>query len=165
MLDFTITIACTSMSKHQPVSSEYFSNCLFFTISKLSREIARLADESFSPTGLSPTYAFLMMLVNEQPGIAQKELSGHLHLAQSTVTRFIDKLEHRGLVTRSQEGKNSFITATAEGKAIMKSITAAWTRLYHRYSKLLGYSEAERLTILTRETAHTLSVNAKQISS
>jgi DNA-binding MarR family transcriptional regulator len=50
-------------------------------------------------TGLSPSHAFLMMLATDYPGIGQKELSERLHLAPSTVTRFIDSLVHKGYLT------------------------------------------------------------------
>lgn len=65
-------------------------NCLYFTSNSLSRVITRMAEEEFRRTGLSPSHAFLMMLVNDNPGIGQKELREQLHLAPSTVTRFID---------------------------------------------------------------------------
>ncbi|MEE8416834.1 MAG: MarR family transcriptional regulator [Desulfobacterales bacterium] len=65
-------------------------NCLYFTSNSLSRVITRMAEEEFRRTGLSPSHAFLMMLVNDNPGIGQKELCEQLHLAPSTVTRFID---------------------------------------------------------------------------
>ena len=73
-------------------SKSILHNCLYFTANSLSRVITRMADDEFRRTGLSPSHAFLMMLVNDNPGIGQKELCEQLHLAPSTVTRFIDAL-------------------------------------------------------------------------
>jgi DNA-binding MarR family transcriptional regulator len=87
-------------------SNTILHNCLYFTANSLARVITRMADEEFRRTGLSPSHAFLMMLVNDTPGIAQKELAESLQLAPSTVTRFIDSLVHKGYLTREVEGKN-----------------------------------------------------------
>jgi len=135
---------------------EYLHNCLFFTASKLSRIITKMAEEEFSITGLSPAYAFLIMLVNDKPDITQKELCGHLHLTQSTVTRFIDKLESKGLVTRRTDGKNSHINTTKKGKQLQGNIEKSWERLYERYSAILGKEEGDLLTQLTDEAGFKL---------
>jgi len=126
--------------------SEHLHCCLFFTANTLARNIGRLADEAFKPIGLSPTHAFMMQLVNEQPGITQKELSEYLRLAPSTLTRFADKLEYRGYIERDQKGKVVRIHPTAEGKALQPAIAKAWTRLYRDYSAILGEEQGIGLT-------------------
>jgi len=128
---------------------EYFHHCMYFTVSRLSRVVTRMAEEEFLITGLSPTYAFLLMLVKDRPGISQKELCEKLHIAQSTVTRFIDKLESKKLVSRTVRGKNSFITLTSRGDVLQKDIAKAWKNFFCRYLKILGEKEAARLTELT----------------
>src|SRR5690606_13479403 len=120
--------------------------CLYFTANQLARTITRMADEEFRITGLSPTYAFLMIVVNEQPGISQKELGEILHITPSTVTRFIEKLQHKGLVYSEQHGRQSLIYSTEKGKALQADIEKAWNNLYQRYSELLGEQEGIELT-------------------
>lgn len=127
---------------------DIFNKCLYFTVSKLSRSITKMAEEEFSKTGISPTYGFLLMTVNEKPGISQNEICEILHLAPSTLTRFIDKLEGKGLLVRRTEGKNSFIYSTEKGKEHQKEIEKAWLSLYNRYSEILGYEEGEELSKL-----------------
>lgn len=127
---------------------EYFKNCLYFTASKLARIITKMAEEEFAATGLSPAYAFLLMIVNDRPGITQQDLGIALHITPSTVTRFIDKLEVKGLVTRTVEGKNSLINLTKKGLAVQEKIGQAWSSLYDRYSEILGEEEGDSLTHL-----------------
>lgn len=50
---------------------------------------------------MSPSHAFLVIRVNEQPGLTQKELADLLKLAPSTVTRFLDDLERKGYIVRT----------------------------------------------------------------
>jgi DNA-binding MarR family transcriptional regulator len=131
-------------------------NCLYFTANKLARVITRMAEEEFKITGLSPPHAFLMMTVHDHPGIGQKELCEQLHLAPSTVTRFIDSLEHKGFLIRKSEGKVSKIYSTVKGKLLQEPIDAAWKGLYHRYSKILGSQDGESLTHLIDEAGQKL---------
>ena len=134
-------------------------HCLYFTANALSRVIARMAEEEFRTTGLSPSHAFLLMIVNENPGIGQKELGRQLHLAPSTVTRFIDSLVYRGYLVRKNKGKTSAINSTNKGKQLKQPIDAAWKSLYHRYSKVLGKKEGDKLTQLMDDAGRKLEEN------
>jgi DNA-binding MarR family transcriptional regulator len=131
-------------------------NCLYFSVNKLSRAITRMAEDSFKRTGLSPTHAFCLMLVNNKPGISQSELAEQLHMTPSTITRFIDKLVVKGLLERKAEGKRSFIFPTEDGESSQADIRAAWKDLYRSYSAILGEEAGKELTKLTREAADTL---------
>lgn len=123
-------------------------NCLYFTANSLARAITRMGEEAFQKTGLSPSHAFLVMLVNDHPGIAQKELAENLQLAPSTVTRFIDSLVYKGYVTRQTEGKTSKVYPTDEGKTLQVPIEDAWKNLHMRYAKVLGRREGDALTAM-----------------
>jgi DNA-binding MarR family transcriptional regulator len=128
-----------------------FHHCLYFASSTLARVVTRMAEEEFALTGLSPSYAFLMMLVYQKPGIVQKGLAGRLYLAPSTVTRFVDQLVRRGYLERQVEGRTSRIYPTESGLALKPAIDAAWCALYERYSALLGKEVAQQLTQLIDE--------------
>ena len=127
-------------------TSLYLQNCLYFTANALARTATRMAEKAFKETDLSPSHAFAIMLVVDQPGITIKELSEHLHLAPSTLTRFTDKLVHQGLVERSQQGKLVRVYPTAQAKTMRREIEAAWKRLYEDYSAILGEADGAALT-------------------
>jgi len=126
--------------------SLYLQNCLYFTANALARSITRMAEQAFRDTGLSPSHAFAIMLVNDQPGITIKELAEHLHLAPSTLTRFTDKLVYAGLVERKQQGKLTRVYPTDKGQAMQADIERAWTRLHEAYADVLGRESGDALT-------------------
>ncbi len=141
-------------------SKSILHNCLYFTANALARVITRMADEEFRRTGLSPSHAFLMMLVNDHPGIGQTELCQQLHLAPSTVTRFIDTLVYKGYLTRQSEGKASRIYATTEGQNLRQPIAKAWESLHRRYAKVLGLRQGDELTAMIDAASNKLNSQA-----
>ena len=130
-----------------PKIESYLHNCLYFTANSLARQIGQLAEEEFRYTGLSPSHAFLVMVVNERPGITQKELSEALNLAPSTVARLVDSLQlKQGAVERRTVGKSARIYPTEKGKEMQDLIAKCWSSLFQRYTEILGEKTARTLT-------------------
>nr|WP_283242706.1 MarR family transcriptional regulator [Marinifilum caeruleilacunae] len=105
-----------------------------------------MADEEFRFIGLAPSYAYLMLLVVDQPGSSQNELSKKMNLKSSTLTRFFDKLVQRGLVERIQNGREINIYATDKGHKTRVLIDSALNNLHKKYSLVLGENFATKLT-------------------
>jgi DNA-binding MarR family transcriptional regulator len=141
------------MKKHK---SNLLESCLFFTANSLARAITKMGEEEFAGLGMTPSYAFLLTLVIDNPGITQKELASQLHMAPSTVSRFVDTLVSRGFITKKSEGRNTFIFPSNTGKSLKPSIEKVWHGLYKRYSKILGKEHGEMLTELTANASNKL---------
>ncbi|MDY0344457.1 MAG: MarR family transcriptional regulator [Lentimicrobium sp.] len=123
-----------------------YCHCLYYSANALSRLITKISDEEFAATGLSSSSAFIMMTVNNHPGISPKGISEVMLLTPSTVTRLLDKLAHAGLITREQKGKNIFISPTTNGRELNQKIKDSWKRLYTRYTAVIGEETAQELT-------------------
>jgi DNA-binding MarR family transcriptional regulator len=106
-----------------------------------------MADEEFAVTGLSASYAFLLMTVNSKPGIQPTEISKHMQLTPSTITRLIEKMEQKKLMERKSTGRTTEVYPTDKGIELDKPIKEAWKNLYMRYSDLIGEEEAKKLTV------------------
>jgi DNA-binding MarR family transcriptional regulator len=132
-------------------TQQLLESCLFFTVGKLNRILIKITEEEFHFTGLSPTYGFLLMAVNEKGEISQKELGEILHLTPSTVSRFIEKLKMKHLVTSKLEGRTSIIVPTDKGLQLQKVLESAWDNAHQRYSDILGKEEGDQITALINE--------------
>lgn len=130
------------------------NDCLFFSTTKLARIFNKIADEAFSITGLSPSHALLLYIVNQNGSIQQKEIGERMHLTPSTITRFIDKLERKNYVSRKTEGKNAFICTTEDGLALQQEIIKAWNNLHNMYNNILT----------EEETTQFISISAKLLN-
>lgn len=124
-----------------------YCNCLYHSANALARIMTKIADEEFSVTGLSSSYAFLLMTVNEKPGIQPKDICIHMQLTPSTVTRLIEKMEYRGFLKREHIGRTTEVYPTQESMDLHPKILEAWKKLYLRYSNVLGKTDGDKLTI------------------
>lgn len=130
--------------------------CLFFTANSLARDITRMGEEEFASIGMTPSYAFLMLMAIDAPGISQKEISAGMNMAASTVSRFIDALVKRKLLLKDVQGRVTLIHPTEKGMALEESIREVWGNLFERYSKILGEKQGKELTRLCLEASRKL---------
>ncbi len=122
-----------------------FSQCLYFTANSLARKIEKLAQESWSKVDLSPSHAYLLMMVIEEPGVQPGFIAEHLQLQPSTVTRLIEKLEEKKLLIRTTEGKLTNVYPTPKGKELSPVLKECMNEFYSNYAAVLGKEESARL--------------------
>lgn len=127
-------------------NDNFLESCLFFNTNALSRYLLKLAEKKFKHLQISPAHASLLLLVYDTPGISPKQLSQHLHLTPSTITRFVDVLEKKGFVLRKTKGKSAFISPSKKGLEIKSAVAVAYKNLYLQYSKILGTETARQLS-------------------
>ena len=133
-----------------------YCGCLYYSANALSRLMTKMADEEFAITGLSSSYAFLLMTVNSKPGIQPKEISEQMQLTPSTITRLIEKMEQRKMLERKSAGRTTEVYPTDKSLELDKKIRAAWRNLYNRYSELIEEEEAKKLTACIYDTVKRL---------
>lgn len=136
-----------------------FSACLLFSANALARAITTLGEAEFNRLGLSYSHAYLLHEVALTPGATPSYLSQQLYLSPSTVTRLIEKLEQKGLVTRQADGKNTLVYATDAGQLLAPAIGEAWQQNWDKFKNVLGEEEALKLTELVFKAADALAGN------
>ncbi len=134
-------------------------NCLYFQSNNLARNLSRMADEAFRSVGLSPSHAFLLMKVIDEPGIQPSRLSEILGLTPSTITRLIEKMEYQGYLERASEGRATLVSPTNKCIAKESELRIAWKNLQKQYTEILGERYTEVLTEMTTKAIDQLEEN------
>jgi DNA-binding MarR family transcriptional regulator len=129
---------CSQIMK---TSESKYCKCLYFTTNALARKVEKLALESWKPVDLSPSHAYLLLMVLEEPGTQPGCIANHLQLSPSTVTRLIEKLEERKLVTRTTEGKQTNVYPSDTAIALLPKLKECSEHFYNNYSTILGGDE------------------------
>jgi len=137
-----------------PKLSDYFTGCLYFTAGALFRRVDHLATEAFRDVGVAPSHAFLLMALAESPGrtATASQLAGAMTLDRSTV--LVERLEVDRLVSRTREGRNTWLTIQPAGLELIPRIHEAWHDLYRRYSDVFGEHQAETVNQQIVKTIH-----------
>ena len=138
-------------------SESKYSKCLYFTANSLARKIEKLALESWNKVDLSPSHAYLLMMVVENPGVQPTFISDHLQLQPSTVSRLLEKLELKKLVIRTTEGKTSNVYPAAKGKELFPKLKECAMEFQSNCVAVFGKEETAKLV-------QSISKNADKIT-
>lgn len=137
-----------------------FDRCMYFNINHLAWVVNRKWDEAFKDFGLSTAHAYLLRVVLAQPGITQKEIGNILQLNKSTITRFVDALEKKGLIKRTipenADAREHRIMPSARAMQMHEALEQTGQALYAEIQKRLGKAEFQQLVQLAKVAAKTI---------
>lgn len=126
-------------------SESKYCNCLYFTSAALARKVEKLAVATWKPVGLSPSHAYLLLAVLEEPGIQPSALGEQLQLTPSTISRLMEKLETAKLLVRLTDGKITNVYPTPKAKELAPKMKACVEAFAAAYTNMLGREEGLRL--------------------
>jgi len=124
-------------------SESKFAKCLYFTTNALARKTEKLAMVSWSKVDLTPSHGYLLMMVNEVPGVQPTFIADQLQLSPSTVTRLMAKLEAKKLLVRLTEGKTTYVYPTAKGKALFPRLKMCQEEFSRNYNRILANDQLD----------------------
>ncbi len=118
-----------------------YEKCLFFNLNTFTREINKRWEEEFAKLGLSASHGYFLRLVLAAPNSTQKDLAERLNLAPSTLTRFVDALEKKGLLKReasAEDARAITIAPTKKAVALETELDATIDRLTNYLTEIIG---------------------------
>lgn len=121
--------------------SGMFDKCLYFNVVKLSRAVTAVWENGYRHLGLSPSQAYLMQFILKQPGDTPKSLAQKMDLQLSTVSRLVDGLGAKGLITKKKENtdkRESSIYPTDAGKKMGADLKRTTEALRKKVEGLVG---------------------------
>ena len=142
-----------------------FCNCLYYSVGALSRQLAKLAEDAFAPTGLAPSYGFVIMTVGKADGVSPGQIAQTMQLTPSTVTRLVEKLEYKGFLRRESQGRSTQVYLTEAGQQLLPQVRTSWKQLYDGYVALLGPELSKSLNGLVFEATQRLENPPRETES
>ncbi len=109
-------------------------------------------EEALKQAGLTPTqYNVLRILRGAGPeGLACRETAERMITRDPDVTRLFDRLEARGLVTRTRERKDRRVIITRITRAGLQILRGLDKPVAESHRRSLGHLRARRLRLLSR---------------
>jgi DNA-binding MarR family transcriptional regulator len=122
----------------------------FVNVQRTADALLQGVTETLKPVGLSATqYNVLRILRGAEPkGLACREIGERMVTRDPDVTRLLDRLEDRGLVTRTRDREDRRVITTRitdDGLRILGKLEAPIAKMHTRQ---LGHLGAERLSKL-----------------
>lgn len=118
-----------------------FDRCLYFNTTALARTLEREWAKAFKPFGLTPSQAFMLRAIVEQPGLLQSELADALVISRPTATRTLDGLQKLDLIERwstDRDGRESSIHPSAAARELIKRVGTVSSDITRRIKRKLG---------------------------
>lgn len=124
----------------------------------MARKVEKLALQVWKKVDLSPSHAYLLMMVIEEPGLQPSAIVEELLLTPSTITRLIEKLEEKKLVVRTTEGKITNVYPTPRAKELYPRLQECVDEFYKTYSSILGKEECSQMVVRMNKLTDKLEV-------
>lgn len=118
-----------------------FERCLYFNSNALARKLSRHWEAAFDAFDLAPSHGYLVRLVLEKPGLTQQNLADEMLLERSTIARFLDRLEEKGLVVRQvsvDDPRIKTVFPTPAALKLQEELRVLGDQLYKSMCKKFG---------------------------
>lgn len=127
--------------------------------------LRRLERELAEETDLPLTWYDVLVQLNEHDGrIRIGELAEHLLVSRSATTRFVDRLERNGLISREpcvEDRRGTWVVLTDAGFNALRAATPVHLRGVQTYfADLLSSEDADNLAHLLRKLARPIAQEA-----
>jgi DNA-binding MarR family transcriptional regulator len=136
-----------------------YSDSLYFSSGALARQIEKVAKEAWKPSGLHPSQAYLLQLIADSKLPYPTMFAKGMELSPSTITRMLENLEKKDLITRDAYATLSVVTVTDKGWQLWPVLLECQKAFIDRCKKLLGEQEHDRLISAMKDTTDKLAAN------
>src|SRR5690625_197266 len=131
------------------------------TINSFSREITSFFDQYFQEEDRVTAYIELLIMLRDHDALPQQEIAERMNLAPSTITRFVKKLEKRGLVKKKKDKGKVKVLLSDEGAKSAKRYRKSYNSAVKSLSDILG-DKFVKTTEQLLEHGITLMKNAEE---
>ena len=116
--------------------------CVCLRVRRAARAVTRAYEEALKPGDLKATQFSLLAYLTLDPAASFADITEHMAMDQSTLTRNLRPLERRGLVSvrPGADRRTRSITLTAKGRRLYEEVLPLWQQVQSRVVERLGRS-------------------------
>ena len=121
-----------------------------FWINQASRLLMRRFEQRLRPLGFGMAYLPVLVALEKNEGLLQRELAQHAHVEQPTIAALLARMERDGLISREphpDDLRAQQIAITARARARLPDAKSRLTEVAEVVT--LGFSKQERETFLS----------------
>ena len=122
--------------------------CVGFALRRAQHMVAEDLVRTLQPLNLRPTYFSVLVVIEENPGLNQSEVSAALGIQRTNFVTMVDHLQVRGLVDRhpSKDDRRSYaLYLTGEGDNLLRTARQLYAEHEKRMAEKLGQGGRENL--------------------
>ena len=134
-----------------------FDRCLYFNLNTLTRTVNKIWDQAFESFELSPAHAYLLRLVLANPGLSQRAIALELGLEKSTIARFTEALQAKGMLKRKKKGREQLIYPSDAALEIADRLAAKGQALFETMTGSIGQQTVSSLVGELKKTNQILA--------
>jgi DNA-binding MarR family transcriptional regulator len=124
---------------------------LWVRLARVFQKLDHLAVEQMRSQDLSLAQFDVLAQVGSHEGLTQQELADHLLVTKGNISQLIEKMEQRGLVRRSAQGRTMRLWLTQQGRALYaQSIPNHEELLVRQFTSLTPKESRQLRTLLTK---------------
>ena len=142
------------MTSSQNETLRAFDRSLPMALLRAREAVMKKFIPSLRENGLSPQQWRVIRALNEEAGLDITELANRCFLLMPSLSRIIQNLEKRELVSRNQsslDNRKSVISITGSGKKLFQKIAPKSVERYDLITEKFGYGKLELLYELLDE--------------
>ncbi len=128
--------------------SQYKTTCMCLQIRKTDRIVTSIYDSFIRKAGLKSTQYCLLRCIDNLGQPCLSDIANALSMDQTTVTRNVEKLKRRGLVSASASSadpRRTNIEVTPAGIIMLAEARKAWEEAQNEMKARLGEDDYQRL--------------------
>lgn len=127
--------------------------CVCGYVRKLSRMVTAIYDGALADAGLKTSQFSVLIAVANRGKARPAELTEHLQMDESTVSRNVDRMCARGWLRLEREGdrRSHLIEVTDKGHALIRKCMPAWRQAQAEVSERLGTGTVAELRSAMRK--------------
>ncbi len=119
-------------------------------LARVYHQIDRASAEFLRQWNLSVAQFDVLVQIGAREGLTQQELADHLLVTKGNISQLLARMERRGLVRRTQDGRALVLSLTAEGRRLRAIVVPAQEALIARRLAPLDPAGLRALSVALR---------------